>query len=102
MMSLDWKFGFFFGLLAFLNFGKARKWRVSQKISQEQNVCFWSDKNECVSMAKNFYFAVLKSPIILPFKKEKKAVSEIILASFPLKKCAIRRENKAIQQKVLG
>ena len=66
------------------------------------NVCFWSDKNECVSMAKNFYFAVLKNPTLFPFKKEKKAVSEILLASFSLKKCAIKKENEAIQQKVLG
>ena len=77
VISLVLEIWIFFGLLAFLNFGKARKWRVSQKISQEQNVCFWSDKNECVSMAKNFYFAVLKNPILFPFKKRKKAVSKL-------------------------
>ena len=72
MISLVLEIWIFFGLLAFLNFGKARKWRVSQKISQEQNVCFWSDKNECVSMAKNFYFAVLKIQLCSPSKKRRK------------------------------
>ena len=99
MISLVLEIWIFFGLLAFLNFGEARKWRVSQKISQEQNVCFWLDKNECVSMAKNFHFAVLKNPILFPFKKEKKAVSEIILASFPLKKCAIKKRTRQYSKK---
>ena len=62
-----WRFEFCFGLLAFLNFEKARKCSLWPRLSQERNDHLKWGKDKCVFLAKNSYFAASKNLILSPF-----------------------------------